>query len=296
MNQRVATGIAPRLHGQPARVLQHWPLLAGIFALVVPTLVSLARQHWSTEGGGHGPIILATGLWLLWRERGRIAAEAAPQPRSVTYLLILPLLVVYAFGRAFNVLSIESGALYALLVLLALLCWGPALVRRLWFPLFYLGFLISPPGSLLAEFTQPLKIWISGMAADTLYAFGYPVGQSGVTIQIGRYELIVEQACAGLNSLVSLVAIGLFYVHLNRRADLLHSTLLVAAIVPIAILANLLRVVGLVLLTYHWGDGVAQGFSHDLAGVTTFVLAMAGLFAADGAITFFRSRSRQANR
>jgi exosortase len=296
MNRIVATGFGPRPQGLKMQAMRHWPLLLGIAALALPTLLSLARQHWSTEGGGHGPIILATGLWLLWRERGRIAAEAAPLPFWPIGVLTVPLLILYLFGRTFNVLSVESGSLYALLVLLALLYWGPALVRRLWFPIFYLAFLISPPGSLLAEFTQPLKIWISGMAADTLYAFGYPVGQSGATIQIAQYELIVEQACAGLNSLITLVAIGLFYVHLNRSAGLLHSALLVAAIIPIAILANFLRVVGLALLTYHMGDGVAQGFSHDLAGVTTFILAMAGLFAVDSAIALVRSGSQRTSR
>jgi exosortase len=134
------------------------------------------------------------------------------------------------------------------------------------------------------------------MAADTLYAFGYPVGQSGATIQIGQYELIVEQACAGLNSLITLVAIGLFYVHLNRSAGPLHTALLVAAIIPIAILANILRVLGLALLTYNIGDGVAQGFSHDLAGIVTFILAITGLFAADSTISFFRSRAKRTSR
>jgi exosortase len=296
MSQHVPAGIAPRLHWHRFPAMAHWPLLLGIGALAIPTLVSLARQHWSTESGGHGPIILATGLWLLWRERRAMAAEAAPRAFGLAWLLALPLLILYLFGRTFNVLSVESASLYALLVLLAVIHWGPALVRRLWFPFFYLAFLISPPGSLLAEFTQPLKIWISGMAADTLYALGYPVGQSGVTIQVAQYELIVEQACAGLNSLISLVAIGLFYVHLNRGAGLLHSALLVAAIVPIAVLANFLRVVGLVLLTYYWGDGVAQGFSHDLASVTTFVLAVAGMFGVDAGIAFFRSRARRGGR
>jgi exosortase/archaeosortase family protein len=92
------------------------------------------------------------------------------------------------------------------------------------------------------------------------------------------------------------VAIGLCYVHLNRSSGTLHSALLAAAIIPIAILANFVRVVGLVLLTYYFGDGVAQGIGHDFAGVTTFVLALAGLFAADTAISFFRSHSGTAGR
>jgi exosortase len=256
-------------------------LVLGIAALVLPTLFSLATIYWSTTNGAHGPILLVSGIWLLARERAGI--RLAPRSISIAWLgfLLPPLLLLYAYARAFGILTLESAALYAALVLLAVYYWGPATVRRLWFAIAYLGFLVRPPAGLVAELTQPLKIWISDSAVSLLHIFDYPVASAGVRIQIGQYELLVQQACAGLGSIFSLFAICLLYVHLVRRADPLRSTLLLLAVIPVALGANYLRVVILILLTYHAGNNIGQGFAHDAAGLLTFVLSLLGMAAFD---------------
>jgi exosortase len=256
-------------------------LLVGIAALLIPTLISLGREYWSTDNGVHGPLILVSGVWLIWRERDRIRLR--PGSIGVGWLLtILPLLlVVYAYGRVFDVLPIESAALYAILVLLGFYYWGPKVMRRLWFALLYLAFLIKPPFTWIAELTQPLKIWLSGAAVSILHAFGYPVGNTGVTIQIAQYELLVQQACAGLGSIFSLFAMGLLYLHLTNRRPVIHSAILLLAILPLAILANLVRVIGIMLLTYYGGNALGQSSAHELMGLITFALAILGMFVLD---------------
>jgi exosortase len=196
-------------------------------------------------------------------------------------LLLAPLLILYAYGRAFGLLGTETGALYATLVLLGFYYLGPTSMRRMWFAVLYLGFLVTPPYGLVAELTQPLKIGISGLVVDLLYALGYPIARSGVLIQVGQYELLVQQACAGLASLVTLLAMGLLYVHLTRPEGRTHAVLLLLAIVPIALLANFLRVTLLVLLTYHVGDAFAQSAAHDAAGLITFSFGMLGMIGLD---------------
>jgi exosortase len=180
------------------------------------------------------------------------------------------------------VLIVETSALYAILILLGFYYWGPEVMRRLWFAILYLGFLIRPPAELMAELTQPLKIWLSGTAVSILHHLGYAVGSTGVAIQIAQYELLVQQACAGLGSLFSLFAIGLLYLHLTDHSSRLRSVILLLAIIPMAVLANLVRVLGIVLLTYYFGDSVAQSFAHDLMGLITFAIALLGMFALDG--------------
>lgn len=268
-------------------------LLAGLAALVIPTLLSLAQQHWSTDNGAHGPIIFVSGVWLLWRERLHIRFR--PRAISPAWLAVFlpPLLLLYVYGRSFGVLIAESAALYGVLVLLGLFYWGPATMRHLRFPVLYLAFLIRPPSGLVTEFTQPLKIWLSETAVGILHLFNYPVGRSGVLIQVGQYELMVQQACAGLGSIVSLLAIGLLYVHLSNRGENKRNLLLILGIIPIAIVANLLRVIILVLLTYHVSDSVAQSFAHELAGMVTFALSMLGMLALDYGLTRFRKKASQ---
>ena len=261
-------------------------VLIGVAALVVPTLVSLARDYWSTDNGVHGPLILVSGAWLVWREREVI--HYRPGSISGWWLIgaLPPLLLLYAYGRLFSVLVVETGALYAILILLGLYYWGARVMRRLWFAVLYLGFLVRPPSAIVAELTQPLKIWLSNTSVSILHGFGYEVGNTGVAIQIAQYELLVQQACAGLGSIFSLLAIGLLYLHLTYNSSRVRSIILLLGIVPIAVLSNLIRVIVIVLITYYAGDAVAQSAAHELMGVITFTCAILGMFALDGALSW----------
>jgi exosortase len=281
---------APRAEAILGVPFQAAILAIGIAALVLPTLFTLADEYWSTDNGAHGPIILVTGLWLLWRERESIRLR----PRSVPSVFLAgalpPLLLLYVYGRAFEIPTVESASLYGALLVLGLFYWGPETMRRLWFAVLYLGFLIKPPSGWVAELTQPLKVWISEAAVAILQLFDLPVAHSGVRIQIAQYELLVQQACAGLGSIFSLLAIGLLYIHLTGHRSRVHTALLIIGIVPVAILANLLRVILLVLLTYYAGNDVAQSFAHDLTGLVTFALSMLGMLVLDWALGLSRAR------
>jgi exosortase len=131
---------------------------------------------------------------------------------------------------------------------------------------------------------------VSDITTWLLAAVGYPITQVGVTIYIAQYQLLVEDACAGLNSLISLTAVGLFYIYLMHNASWRYSLLLLALLLPIAIAANVVRVIILVLLTYYAGNEVAQGYLHDFAGIVTFVSALLLIFGIDKLLTPIRRR------
>jgi exosortase len=174
--------------------------------------------------------------------------------------------------------------MYAVLLTAIYSVIGLQAMKRLWFPFFYLLFIFPPPDTLVAMVTQPLKIWISQAAIHLLHALGYPIGGAGVTIQIGQYQLLVAAACSGLNSIISLSAITLFYIYIRHQADLRYGLLLSLLILPVAILANFVRVLILILITYYFGEAAAQGFLHSVAGLTMFVIALLSIFAADSLI------------
>ena len=125
------------------------------------------------------------------------------------------------------------------------------------------------------------QLFVSFAATEGLQAVGIPVFREGVTLMIGHYQLLVEDACSGMNSITGLVAISLFYIYLLRNASWRYSLFLVALVIPIAIVANIIRIVVLVLLTYFFGDAVAQGFLHMAAGIFLFVTALLLVFAVD---------------
>lgn len=258
-----------------------WILALGMALLALPTIATLGEQVWSKESGAHGPIVLVTGLWLLWRKRDEMLAAAAPGSDWLTIPAMAASLALYIFGRAYDFISLEVVGLYGVGVSLLYACFGLRVLLTNWFPLLYLGFLVPPPGWFMDGVTAPLKLFVSFAATEGLQAVGIPVFREGVTLMIGHYQLLVEDACSGMNSITGLVAISLFYIYLLRNASWRYSLFLVALVIPIAIVANIIRIVTLVLLTYFFGDAVAQGFLHMAAGIFLFVTALLLVFAVD---------------
>ncbi|WP_249341372.1 exosortase V [Sphingomonas sp. 3P27F8] len=279
-------------HSQtPVEWIRSTPILViGLLAVIVPVMIHVGQESWSTEQGAHGPIVLATGLWLLSREWGAARAIARPGSWLVGGVLLAVLLPLYLFARVTSIVEIEGATMYAIVLTTAYLLWGAATIRVVWFPLFYLAFMFPPPDTLFAMLTQPLKIAISQWAVGILHAAGYPIAGSGVSIQIGQYDMLVAAACAGLNSMISLTALGLFYIYIRHSANWRYMLFLVACILPVAIVANLVRVIILLLVTYHFGEAAGQGFIHEAAGLTMFMSALLGIFLIDSLAAPIRDR------
>jgi len=104
-------------------------------------------------------------------------------------------------------------------------------------------------------------------------------------IMIGSYELMVKDACSGMNSIFALSAIGIFYVHeFVDKKSWPRKLVLIASIIPITILANFFRVMTLVLASYYFGVDRVEGLFHDLTGIALFIFALALFFFLDGAL------------
>ena len=253
-------------------------------------MFDVARFNWSTEQGGHGPIVLATGVWLIFREFREARELRQPGNKILGFSGLTVFVTAYALFGITGILEVQVAAMYAALVCAAYLLIGGAALRVLWFPIFYLAFALPPPNTVVAVITGPPKIAISQAAVALLHAFGYPVGSSGVMIQIAQYQVLVAAACAGLNSLITLSAIGLFYVFLRHRGDLTALISMSLIVVPVAILANFVRVIILLLITYYFGESAAQGFMHDFAGLVMFAAALAAMLAVEAMYSQFKAR------
>jgi exosortase len=267
-------------------------VLTAVFA--APTLYRLGGQVWSQEFGAHGPIVLATGAWLLWRRIPAMRAEAKPGSPIFTGLIVLAALPLYVGGRAYDLLSFEAAGVYGFGLALLHDRFGLRVMLRNWFPIFYLGLLLPVPGWMLDQFTAPLKLLVSAMSAGLVEPIGIPIIREGVTMTVGPYQLLVEDACSGLNSLIGLIAITLFYIYLLRDAGWRYSLFLVCLIIPVAIAANVLRIVTLILLTYYFGDAVGQGFLHVTAGLFLFAVSLLLMFLIDSVASRFLKQPARA--
>jgi len=261
------------------------PVLAGLLLLYVPTFVGLSKTYWTYDDHAHGPIILAAVCWLIWDKRQLLlTAQTANAPVAGLTLLVFGLLL-YVLGRSQDIALFEVGSLIPVLAgaLLAMRGWSG--VRGMWFMLLFIVYLVPPPGFLVNAMTLKLKQDISETASQLLYSAGYPVAQDGVIISIGQYQLLVSDACSGINSMFSLSAVGLLYLYLMRHKSWLHNGLVVASLLPIAFFANITRVLFIVLVTYHFGDAAGQGFVHGFSGIVLFVVALIAILLFDAVLS-----------
>lgn len=294
--------LAPRASAldalEPLRVW--WPVLLGLLVLYGPTYWMLAHGLWNSDDYAHGPIVLVVTLFLIWQQRAVFMGDAgATSPTGgetvVGWALLVVGLLAYALGRSQDILLFEVGSQIPVILGALLITRGTKAARALWFALFFLLFMIPLPGFFVDAVTGPLKQYISVIAEQVLYAAGYPIARSGVTLTVGQYQLLVADACSGLHSMFSLSAMGLLYLYLMQHTSVARNLIIMAAIIPIAFAANVVRVMVLILITYHLGDEAGQGFLHGFAGIMLFVIGLLFLFALDGILGFFfpdRARTR----
>jgi exosortase B len=269
-----------------ARPLQHWGWIAvGAAALLLPSWWDAARGLWQHDEFAHAPLILVIAAWLFWRGRKSLAQLPDATSGRGGWWLLGSGLALFGLGRTMGVSSVEFAAHVVVVAATVWLLKGPAGLKAAWFPVFYLLFMVPLPGTFVDAVTEPLKHVISLTVVDVLHALGYPIGRSGVMITVGPYELLVADACSGLNSMFSLAALGALFIHLKGGNGRLHVALLIASIVPIAFAANIVRVMSLVLITYHFGDTAGQGFLHGAAGIVLMLVALSAFFALDALLS-----------
>lgn len=269
-------------------------LLAGFGLLYAPAYVELARTVWSTDEQGHGPIILAVSVWLLYSHRHALAALPAKPQWLLGGGAMLFGLAAYILGRSQSFLLLEVGSQLPVLIGLILLFLGRSALRLVWFPLFFLVFMTPFPEALVAAVTGPLKSAVSVVAAELIYQVGYPVSRVGVILNVGQYQLLVADACAGLNSMFTLEALGLLYMNMMKYTSVTRNVVLSILVVPIAFIANVVRVMILVLITYHFGDAAGQGFVHSFAGMVLFLVGLVLVLVTDYLLGFiFKSTPAQ---
>lgn len=286
-----------------------WPVLFGLIALYFPTYYALATGLWRSDDQAHGPIVLTVALYLIWQKRHHLLpttqasnglAVAAGLPGQMAdssireskaslflgWLLMVFGLLSYIVGRSQDILMLDIGSQILVLAAILLIMRGMPALMAMWFPLFFILFMIPLPGVFLDAVTMPMKIAVSYVAEQVLYWADYPIARSGVVLQIGQYQLLVADACAGMHTLITLEALGLLYLNLVRHDSLFRNITLAILIVPLSFTANVIRVMVLTLVTYYFGDEAGQGFVHGFAGMVLFIVALMLIIGADSLLQY----------
>ncbi len=294
-----AVACLARVLASPKGVWRRAPTIVlwlGAGALIAPTLIENVQQNWSLDQSAQGPIVLAIGLWLLARRWPAMRAAGAAPKGAVSMGLVIALWLansfIYVLGRAAGLYMVESYALYGFLLIGVYAAFGARGLRAGGFALAYLMFALPSPPIVAHDMTIQLRLAITDSIVQLFQAFGVPIVKDGLTLMVDQYQLSVEDACSGMNSLFSLSAIGLVYVYLRRPRQPLYYALTLAPIVGFAIFSNFVRIAVVVLVTHLFGDAVAQSFLHEATGFLTFAVALGAVIALDALVGPWLARRR----
>ncbi|MCG8432074.1 MAG: exosortase, partial [Candidatus Omnitrophica bacterium] len=184
------------------------------------------------------------------------------------------------FGRRMDYLFIKTFSLIPVLFGITLYTRGPDITKTLSFPIAYLLLLVPPPMGIVDNITLPMRYWISAIVTVVLKSFHLPAHREGLLIYLGGHEIFMGQPCSGFRSLVTMTALGLVYAYL-AKGPFKKKAILIASIVPFALIGNFLRVLALCLITYYLGAAAGQGFFHNFSGIVIFIVMLIGLIILD---------------
>jgi exosortase len=281
----------PPTAGPPAagrKLLPLWQMvvLSGLLLwLYYPTLVHLVGQWWTDPNFSHGFFVPLFSAFVVWQERSRLA-HLSPQPSWWGLLFLGFGLCVLIVGQLGAELFLSRLSLLIVLAGLIVLFLGWIFFRVLLFPWAFLLLMIPIPAIIFNQVAFPLQLLASKVASTTLPWMGVPVLREGNVVNLPAIQLEVAEACSGIRSLMSLTTLAVIYGYLMER-KVGPRVLLALASVPIAVIANSLRVVGTGLLVQYWDPDKAQGFFHEFQGWLMFVASLAMLFLLHRTVRFF---------
>jgi exosortase len=246
--------------------------------------------RWDLLDYTHSYFILPVSLWLIWRKRDAIKEGIQNIERGKNlsgFTVLLFGIFMFVFGSRFDYASVIAFSLILVLFGLIYFLYGRDMVKILSFPILYLLLLVPPPMGIIDSITLPMRYGISNLAEQVLYFFNYPITREGLLLTIGYNDIFMGQPCSGFRSLITLLSLGLVYVYISK-STIPKKFLLTAFIVPLALLGNLVRVITLCLITFHFGEKAGQGFFHNFSGIVMFIITILGLMGLEIALNKIR--------
>ncbi len=283
--QQILIESPPAVADQKTGWLQAGLLAALILAVYSDILLRLVQQWWADDNYSHGFFVPLFSGFVLWHQRERLA-RIPSAPSWFGLLVIAGALGILVVGVLGVEMFLSRTSLLFLLAGLAIYFTGWPFFRAVIFPWAVLFLMVPIPKIVFNQVAFPLQLLASRFASGLLELVGVPVLREGNVIQLPSMTLEVVEACSGIRSLVSLATLAVIYGYfLEPRVG--RRVILVLAAVPIAVIANALRVMGTGLLGYYWNPSKAEGFFHTFQGWVLFVLSLGMLFGLHGAMNVF---------
>ena len=247
-----------------------------ILLIYLPALIDLVQDWVDDSNYSHGFLIPLVSGWLIWKKREEFA--------KIKYQIDATGLILLIAGMIFFVMGNGAAEYFSLrlsfIMTLAGVIWyflGREVIRLIWFELFFLLFMIPIPYVLYYSATFPMQLLASKITAGIMNVIGMGVVRQGNILHIQDYSLEVAEACSGVRSLLSLLALGALYAHMTQK-KFSGKMLLFLSTIPIAVIGNVIRVLITSLIAYLITTDITSEPMHSLLGMIVFVIAFILLF------------------
>jgi exosortase len=277
-----------------SRRLAAWcVILAGLVLLLYASVIKdLVLQWWNDADYGHGFFVPLFSGYILWRERERWT-KTEIKPSNFGFVVMLGAIALLLLGSLGAEFFTSRFSLLALLAGMILFLAGWKMLRAVSFPLGYLMWMIPIPVIIYNQITFPLQLIASRLATAWLEFAQVPVLRNGNILIMSNYSLEVVEACSGIRSLMTLMALAVAYGYLVSPRRWVRYVL-AAFMVPIAIVTNAIRIMGAGLLAHRFGPAAAEGFLHQFSGWAIFLLALGLMFGSHWILRHIAERRTRA--
>lgn len=260
-------------------VKQYLPIgMVGLsfIALYYQVIYEMVRD-WSVDDNySHGFLIPVISAYLIWQNRKKLAETPLNPSNSGLVLLILSVMFFTATYVGAELFTMRLSMILVILSAIVFLA-GWAHMKALLSPVGYLIFMIPLPALIWNKIAFPLKLFATMAAVETIKAFHIPVFSEGNIIYLANTTLEVVDACSGLRSLTSLLALSAAFAFISDHTRPKKIILFLSA-VPIAIFVNVFRLSATAVLARYFGPQVAEGFLHEMSGILVFFIALSLMY------------------
>ncbi len=252
--------------------------LAAIAVVIyLPVLADLVLDWYQDSNYSHGFLIIPVSIWLIWRQRKELALLPV-RPSNWGLAGIVGSLVILIVGTAGAEYFSVRFSFVLLLAFMTLHFMGWEFMRKVWFAFFFMLFMIPVPYVIYYSLTFPMQLFASKVASTALGAIGLPLMRFGNVLHLpGGQALEVAEACSGLRSIVSLLALGAMLAYFTQESKA-KAVILFLSTIPIAVLGNVVRISFTAIGTYAISEKFVEGTLHEMAGMLVFIFSLVMLF------------------
>ena len=248
-------------------------LLLSIFIVTFyPVIKSLASVWLKTEDYSHGLLIIPISLYIIWRKRNQLKGIKKIPGRYGYTLVTLPILL-YIVSSLSEIMTLKYLSLVLTIWSIVWALFGKEVFKTILFPLLFVFLMIPIPAQIYSITTIPLQLIVSKASLFICDLLGIPIFREGNVLYLPGQKLAVVQACSGLRSLMSLIALSAIFGYLTLNSNLLRGLLIIFSL-PSAIVVNIFRVVIMIISIYYFEFDLTSGEIHNIFGVFIFFLSL----------------------